>query len=255
MTSTKESISRREFLARAERGAAGACLALSGVSDALGAADERPNFIFILTDDQRYDAIGEIGKLRNTVIIFAGDNGYFLGEHGLWDKRFAYEEAMRIPLAVYFPKTVKPGTVRDEMVLNIDLAPTLLDLAGLPVPSYMQGRSFKPLLEGRRVRWRDDFLYHYHLEVDLAKMPPEKKEAFMKLWKGMDPGPLFTPENMAVRTREWKYITYPGIDEIDELYDLRKDPYEMKNLASDPKYGDVVRKMKKRLDQLVEETR
>jgi N-acetylglucosamine-6-sulfatase len=200
-------------------------------------------------------ALGEMGKLRNTIIIFAGDNGYLLGEHGLWDKRFAYEESMRIPLTVYFPKTVKPGAVRDEMVLNIDLAPTLLDLAGLPIPSYMQGRSFKPLLEGRQVRWREDFLYHYHLEVDLAKMPPDRKEAFMKRWKGMDPGPLFTPENMAVRTREWKYITYPGINEIDELYDLGKDPFEMKNLASEAGYRDVAGKMKKRLDQLVEETK
>jgi arylsulfatase A-like enzyme len=202
-------------------------------------------------------ALDETGERENTIIVFAGDNGYFLGEYGLWDKRFAYEASMRIPFIVYFPGMIKPGAVRDEMVLNIDLAPSMLDLAGVPIPSYMQGKSFKPLLEGKKIGWREDFLYHYHLEVDVAKMPPEQRDAFYKQWKqnAMDPGPLLVPENQAVRTKEWKYITYPGIDEIDELYNLKNDPYEMKNLASDPKYADVVKKMKVRLAQLIEETK
>ncbi len=204
---------------------------------------------------QILETLRETGKLSNTILIFAGDNGYFLGEHGLWDKRFAYEESMRILFVVYFPGMVKPGSVRDEMILNIDLAPTLLDLAGLPIPSYMQGKSFKPLLEGKTVKWREDFFYRYHLEVDLAKMSPERKEAFQNMWKRMDPGPLLTPASMAVRTKQWKYITYPEIDEIDELYDLSNDRYEMKNLASDPKYADVVKRMKTRLARLIEETK
>lgn len=199
--------------------------------------------------------LGETDQLKNTVLVFAGDNGYLLGEHGQWDKRFAYEESIRIPFVVYFPGTVKPGTVRDEMVLNIDMAPTLLDLAGVPVPSYMQGKSFKPLLQGKNIKWREDFLYHYYLEFDLSKMSPEQKAGFEKMFKNLDPGPLLTPENMAVRTKEWKYITYPGIHDIDELYDLRNDPYEMKNLALDPKSADVLKKMRRRMAQLIEETR
>jgi N-acetylglucosamine-6-sulfatase len=208
------------------------------------------------------DGIGQIlqtlsdtGELNDTIIIFAGDNGYLLGEHGQWDKRFAYEESMRILFVVYFPGMVKPGTVRDEMVLNIDLAPTLLDLAGEPIPPYIQGRSFKPLLQGKSIKWRDDFLYHYYLEIDLAKMRPEQKERFNKMWKNMDPGPLLTPENMAVRTREWKYITYPGINDMDELYNLKNDPYEMKNLALDSNYADVLNTLKARMARLVEETK
>ena len=198
--------------------------------------------------------LAEMGALGNTIIILAGDNGYFLGEHGQWDKRFAYEESMRIPFVVYFPGTVKPGTIRDEMILNIDLAPTLIDLAGLSIPSYIQGRSFKPLLEGKKIAWREDFLYHYYVEIDLAKMTLEQKTTFKNQWKNMDPGPLLTPENMAVRTKEWKYISYPGIHDIDELYDLETDRYEMKNLASNPKYADILKKMKTRLSQLIEET-
>jgi N-acetylglucosamine-6-sulfatase len=199
--------------------------------------------------------LGEMDQLKNTVLIFAGDNGYLLGEHGQWDKRFAYEESIRIPFVVYFPGTVKPGTVRDEMILNIDMAPTLLDLAGVPIPSYMQGQSFKPLLQGKNIKWREDFLYHYYLEFDLSIMSPEQKAGFEKMFKNLDPGPLLTPENMAVRTKEWKYITYPGIQDIDELYDLRNDPYEMKNLALDPRSADVLKKMKTRMVQLIEETR
>jgi N-acetylglucosamine-6-sulfatase len=201
--------------------------------------------------------LDEMGERENTIIVLAGDNGYFLGEHGLWDKRFAYEPSMRIPMAVYHPKMIKPGTVRDEMVLNVDLAPSMLDVADVPIPSYMQGRSFKPLLEGKKTPWREDFLYHYHIEIDLSKMTPQERADFDRKWRsqGLDPSPLLVPENLAVRTKEWKYITYPGIKETDELYNLTSDPYEMKNRISDPKCADVVRRMKTRLTQLVEETK
>lgn len=201
------------------------------------------------------ETLDQLGERENTIIVFAGDNGYFLGEHGMWDKRFAYEPSMRIPIIVYFPNMIKPGSVREEMVLNIDVAPTMLDIAGLPIPSYMQGKSFKSLLEGKPTSWREDFLYHYHVEIDVYKMTPEERAAFDKKWRGMGlvPAPLIVPENMAVRTKEWKYITYPRIGETDELYNLISDPYEMKNLISDPKFADVVKKMKARLTQLVEE--
>jgi N-acetylglucosamine-6-sulfatase len=201
--------------------------------------------------------LDELGERENTIIVFAGDNGYFLGEHGLWDKRFAYEASIRIPFIFYFPKMIAPGSVRDEIVLNIDYAPTMLDLAGVPIPLYMQGKSLRPLLEVKKTKWREDFLYHYHIEVDLSKMTSEEKDKFYKQWKdlGLDPAPLLVPENMAVRNKEWKYITYPGANETDELYNLVNDPYEMKNLISDPKCANVVKKMKVRLVLLEQETR
>jgi N-acetylglucosamine-6-sulfatase len=210
------------------------------------------------------DSVGRIlktldalGERDNTIIVLAGDNGYFLGEHGLWDKRFAYEPSIRIPLVAYFPKIIKPGMVRDELVLNVDFAPSMLDIAGLTIPSYMQGRSFKPLLEGRKVSWREDFLYHYHVEIDISKMTAEERTAFDKRWRGqgLDPSPLLVPENLAVRTREWKYITYPNANETDELYNLVNDPHEMKNLISDLKYADVIKRMKARMARLIEETK
>ncbi len=178
-------------------------------------------------------ALEESGELENTVVIFAGDNGYFFGEHGLGDKRKAYDEALRIPFLVRFPEMVKAGCVVDKMCLNIDLAPTLLDLAGVAVPSTMQGRSYKPLLEGKKPEWREDFLYEYFVDREF----PEN-----------------TPKIQAVRTERWKYITYPDIDDITELYDLKNDPLEMKNLASDPKHAKVVAEMKVRLARLLKET-
>jgi N-acetylglucosamine-6-sulfatase len=204
---------------------------------------------------QILQALDEMGARENTIIVFAGDNGYFLGEHGLWDKRFAYEAAMRIPFVFHFPGKIKPGSVREEMVLNIDFAPTMLDLAGVQIPPSVQGRSLRPLLEGKKPEWREDFLYHYYLEIDLSKMSPQEKDAFDKQWKklSMDPGPLLVPETMAVRTRAWKYIAYPGTTETDELYDLKTDPYEMKNLISDPKQAERITNMKARLAQLVKE--
>jgi len=176
----------------------------------------------------------KIGELDNTAVIFCGDNGYFFGEHGLGDKRKAYEESIRIPFLIRYPKLAKPGTVVDEMVLNIDLAPTLLDLAGVAIPSIIQGRSLKPLLEGRKPRWREEFLYEYFVDAEYPKN---------------------TPKIHAVRTRDWKYISYPELNDVEELYDLRNDPYEMRNLAQDPRYARKLREMKSRLARLLEETK
>ncbi len=186
------------------------------------------------------DSVGQIlrtleetGQLDNTIIVFAGDNGFFWGEHGLGDKRWAYEESMRIPFLVRFPKMLKPGSTIDEMVLNIDLAPTLLDLAGAPIPADMQGRSWKPLLQGKHPKWREDFLYEYFIDAEFPKAVPLIK---------------------SVRTTRWKYISYPEINDTEELYDLRNDPYEMRNLAQDPKHSGVLKDMKARLARLLKET-
>lgn len=171
----------------------------------------------------------ETGQLDNTIIVFAGDNGFFQGEHALGDKRWAYEEAMRIPFLVRFPKMLKAGSTIDQMVLNIDLAPTLLDLAGVPIPKDMEGRSFKPLLAGKRPKWRDDFLYEYFIDAEYPNAVPVIK---------------------AVRTTRWKYITYPEIHDTEELYDLKNDPHEMHNVAQDPKNAKILADMKERLAKL-----
>lgn len=160
------------------------------------------------------DQLDRLGLSENTVVVYTSDNGYYLGEHGLGDKRSAYEEAMRIPMIVRYPKMVSRGSIRDEMVLNIDIAPTFLELAGVKVPDAMQGKSWKPLLSssGEATSWRKSFFYNYFLER-----------------------PFGTPSVSAVRTANAKLIKYPGHDEWTELFDLSADPYETRNLIDDPK--------------------
>jgi arylsulfatase A-like enzyme len=156
--------------------------------------------------------LDDLGLAANTVVVFAGDNGYYLGEHGLGDKRSAYDESLRIPLLLRYPKLVPTGRIVDEMVLNTDLASTILDLAGVPRPATLQGRSWRPLLEGRPGDWRQAYFYAYFFE------------------RGFDGIPTVT----AVRTEKAKLIRYPGHDEWTEVFDLTADPYETRNLATDP---------------------
>lgn len=179
------------------------------------------------------DHLTRTGKLENTVIAFAGDNGFYHGEHGLGDKRSAYEESMRIPLIVSYPKMIKPGTKNEDMVLNIDFAPTMLELAGVKAPASMQGKSMAPLLKGKNAGWRKEFLYEYMSEKPFAGIPSV----------------------LAVRTDRWKYVRYPEIDDIEELYDLANDQYELKNLASDPKHAASLADMKSRMDRMLVETK
>ncbi len=159
------------------------------------------------------DTLDRAGRSDDTYIILTSDNGYYLGEHGLSDKRSAYEESIRVPLLIHVPGDRGARGVRDEMVLNIDHAQTILDLAGAaPLPNT-HGRSMRPLLgeEGRdRSAWRDAFLYEYFKE-----------------------GRYASPTVLAVRTVTHKMITYPGHDEWTEVFDLANDPYETKNLADD----------------------
>src|SRR5262249_10601842 len=146
----------------------------------------------------------------DTMVIFCSDNGYYLGEHGLGDKRSAYEESMRIPLLVRYPKLPGKGRTVDGIVLNVDLAPTLLDYAGVEVPREMHGRSWRPLLEDRKADWRKAFFFCYFYE------------------NGVN-----TPTTTAVRTDTAKLVKYPGHDDWTELFDLKSDPYETKNLVKD----------------------
>ncbi|MDP3069857.1 MAG: sulfatase [Opitutaceae bacterium] len=155
--------------------------------------------------------LDDLGLTDDTVVVYASDNGYYLGEHGLGDKRSLYEESLRIPLLVRYPRLVPKGITMDEMVLNIDLAPTLLELGGVPVPHEMQGLSWVPLLTGKKPAWRQSFLAEYFYENNFE-----------------------TPTMLGVRTANAKIIQYPGHPEWTEVFDLAIDSYEMKNLAADP---------------------
>jgi N-acetylglucosamine-6-sulfatase len=178
--------------------------------------------------------LDETGELENTIIVFTSDNGYFYGEHGLSvERRLAYEESIRMPLLMRYPKVIKAGTVRDEFALNIDIAPTFLELAGVSVPSSMQGRSLVPLLQGKQTEWRNSFLIEYYSD----KVFPRITQMGYK----------------AVRQR-WKYIHYLELKGMDELYDLQTDPYEMKNLINDPGAKKALEEMKQELERLLKET-
>jgi len=160
------------------------------------------------------DALDQLGLADNTVVIYTSDNGYYLREHMLGDKRSAYEESMRIPLLLRYPKLANTkGKTTDAMVLNIDLAPTLLDFAGVVIPSAMQGQSWRPLLEGKvdDSQWRPVFFYEYFYERNYA-----------------------TPTITAIRTGDSKLVEYPGHEQWTEMFSLASDRYEIHNLANDP---------------------
>ena len=170
--------------------------------------------------------------LESTLVIYMGDNGYAWGEHGMVDKRTAYEESMRVPLLVHCPELIRGGTVVSEMVANLDLAPTLLEAAGLQPPGGLDGRSFLPLLQGRSVPWRDRLLYEYYWEWNFPQ----------------------TPTHHALRTTRFKYIRPHGLWDVDELYDLENDPHEIKNLAADPQHQARIKEMKTQLFAILKES-
>jgi N-acetylglucosamine-6-sulfatase len=180
-------------------------------------------------------ALKETGQLDNTILVFTSDNGYFYGEHGLSvERRLAYEESIRLPLLLRYPKLIKPGSVHDEMALNIDLAPTLLSLTGASVPPTMQGRSLAPLLKGARTAWRNSFLIEYYSD----KVFPR----------------IVQMGYQAVRSRRWKYIHYLELNGMDELYDLKTDPYEMTNLVDQPSARKALAGMKHEMNRLLKTT-
>ena len=157
------------------------------------------------------DELQRTGQAENTVVIVTSDNGYYLGEHGLSDKRSAYEESLRVPLLIHVPSEKVARGVRDGMVLNIDHAETILDLAGAEPLPKTHGRSLRPMLAPRvQTPGREAFLYEYFKEP-----------------------PFGSPTVLAVRTATHKLIKYPGHEEWTELFDLANDPYETKNLADD----------------------
>lgn len=169
------------------------------------------------------DYLDESGLAENTLVIYTSDQGVFLGEHGLYDKRIMYEEALRMPFLVRWPGVVKPGTTSDGMILNVDFAPTIMAAAGLEVPSDMQGRRFLPLFKGNIPSdWRKSMYYRYYYSH------------------------FETESHYGVRTYQHKLIYFDRINQW-ELYDLEKDPHEMNNVYDDPEYKQVVKELKQEL--------
>ncbi len=186
------------------------------------------------------DYIDKEGLAANTIVIYTSDQGAFLGEHGLWDKRYMYEESIRMPFLVRYPREVKPASVNDNIILNLDLAETFLDFAGVTIPNDMQGESIRPLLRGSSPEnWRTSMYYHY-----------------------TDGG---IPNHYGIRTDRYKLIFFYGLEwdlgtgEVRkvskpewELFDLKKDPNEMNNLYNDTAYANIVKDLKTQLRQLKE---
>ncbi|GAA4282206.1 sulfatase [Gaetbulibacter aestuarii] len=191
--------------------------------ECLGAVDESVGRILAELD--------KLGELENTVIIYSSDNGYFMGEHTYWDKRIAYEPSMRIPMIIRYPKMIKPHTSTDKLGLNIDIAPTILDLAGIEKPDYMQGESMVPLFDTTKEDndWRKSFMFEYYVD---------------------DAYPYAGPNMLAIRTDKYKLVDDFLKDDIDELYDLENDPGEMHNLINDPSYDEVEKELRSKLDSL-----
>jgi arylsulfatase A-like enzyme len=181
------------------------------------------------------DYLDESGLRENTLVIYTGDNGFFLGEHGMFDKRLMYEPSIRVPMLVRYPAAIKPGQVdASHIVINNDVAPTVLDFAGLPIPAHMNGhsRSWKPILEGRAASWRQSYFYEY-FEYPAVHCAGKCR---------------------GVRTRNWKYIHYWEKPEAHELFNLDEDPDEMKNLAADPRHKAKLAELQAELDRLRTET-
>ncbi|MBE0654317.1 MAG: sulfatase [Bacteroidales bacterium] len=187
------------------------------------------------------DAIGEVldylddsGLAESTIVVYTSDQGFFLGEHGWFDKRFMYEESFHMPCLIRFPKHIDPGAINSDLLLNIDYAPTLLDAAGIPVPDDMQGKSFWPLLkEKNHPPFRDAVYYHYY------EYP---------FWHHVQP-------HYGIRTDRYKLIHfYYDIDEW-EFYDLVADPHELQNLYGIQDYDSIIAEMKIRLDSLKKEAK
>jgi arylsulfatase A-like enzyme len=192
-----------------------------------GVEDNDRNVGAVLTELERQN------KLDQTAVLLSSDHGFFLGEHHFYDKRLMYEPSIRVPLMIRYPNRVPAGETSDLMVLNLDLAPTMLDLAGVPVPSDMQGKSVMPLAEGKRTpQWRKDWLYEYYEYPGFENVRPCR----------------------GVRTERYKFVHFFLDPEEFELYDLQTDPDEKDNLYGKPGYEDLTAHLRARLAELRKET-
>ena len=174
------------------------------------------------------DYLDETGLAENTLVVYTSDQGFYLGEHGWFDKRFMYEESLRMPLIIRYPQAIRPG-VMSEMAMNLDFAPSFLDFAGIPIPPDMQGRSLKGLLSGNAPNdWRESIYYHYY------EYPAEHS----------------VKRHYGVRTQRYKLIHFYYDIDAWELYDLKNDLHELNNVYDDPRYAGTVRELKTELERL-----
>ena len=178
----------------------------------------------------------EMGLDKNTLIIFTSDNGYYLGEHGLEGKWYGHEESIRLPLVIYDPRLEKPVKKIDEIALNIDLTSTMLDYAGIRQLEKMQGESLRPLMEGKKIKWRQEFLYEHLMNLD------------KKGWY------VYIPQTEGLVTKRYKYMRYFVNNQshtpiYEELFNIKKDPYEKKNLIKNK--ADLAGRMRTRVDNLI----
>lgn len=194
------------------------CETLMGVDESIGSV---------------MDYLKSEGLDSSTLIIYMGDNGFSMGEHGLIDKRHFYEESVKVPFLVRCPELFKGGQKITKMVQNVDVAPTILAAAGLKAPATMPGKSFIPLLKGDSVEWRNKIFYEYFWEYDFP----------------------MTPTVFGVRSEKYKYIRYYGLWDTNELYDLEKDPEETTNLINKPEYAEIAQQLANELFQWLEQTK
>ena len=178
------------------------------------------------------DYLEKNGLADNTIVVYTSDQGFYLGEHGWYDKRFMYEESLSMPLVIRYPKELTAGRINEDMVLNLDFAPTFLDFAGVEIPADMQGESLRPLLKGKSIEtWRKSMYYHYY--------------EYPHGWHDVR-------KHYGIRTERYKLIHFYGEMDEWELYDLEKDPNEMNNLYGEKTYQEIVEKLKIELQQLRE---
>ena len=174
------------------------------------------------------DYLDESGLASNTIVIYSSDQGFYLGEHGWFDKRWIYEPSLRMPLIVRWPGVTEPGTRTAAIVSNLDFAETFLDIAGVDQPSDMQGRSLKPILQGESPDdWRTSFYYHYY----------------------EFPAVHSVRRHYGVRDQRYKLIHFYNIDEW-EFYDLAEDPLEVRNAFDDPNYAPIIGRLMQELQRL-----
>ncbi|MGH9524016.1 MAG: sulfatase family protein [Terriglobales bacterium] len=182
------------------------------------------------------DVIGALdknGHLNDTAILLSSDHGFFLGEWRMYDKRFMHEPSIRVPLIVWYPKGIKAGLRPERMALDLDIAPTVLEMAGIAVPKSMQGKSLVPFFRGSDPSgWRKDWFYEYFEYPDFEQVPPQH----------------------GIRTERYKLIHYYVEPEAFELYDLQQDPGERNNLYGDPRYASLVSQLRARMQELRKES-
>lgn len=175
------------------------------------------------------DYLDKTGLAKNTVVVYASDQGFYLGEHGWFDKRWIYEESLKTPFVIRYPGVIKPHTHINQLISNIDWAPTLLSLTGTAIPNYIQGESFLPLLKGQKTNWRKEAYYHYY----------------------EFPQPHHVSPHFGIRTEQYTLARFYGPKDFWELYDIKKDPHNLHNLYGQKGYETITADLKQKLTEQI----